>query len=86
LNNIVEQDQAIKRRVNAKQRFREFQAAQRTIQGLRGDQLLPKGQVRCAPQKDLPLSSNCSAKLPKDPVSTGGQRGTPIANELERIL
>jgi DDE domain/Homeodomain-like domain len=33
LNNIVEQDhRAIKRRVNAKQRFREFQAARRTIQ------------------------------------------------------
>jgi transposase-like protein len=34
LNNILEQDhRAIKRRVNAKQGFREFQAAQRTIQG-----------------------------------------------------
>jgi transposase-like protein len=33
LNNILEQDhRAIKRRVNAKQGFREFQAAQRTIQ------------------------------------------------------
>jgi transposase, IS6 family len=34
LNNIIEQDhRAIKRRVNAKQGFREFQAARRTIQG-----------------------------------------------------
>ncbi len=34
LNNILEQDhRAIKRRVNAKQGFREFLAAQRTIQG-----------------------------------------------------
>src|ERR1035437_732380 len=34
LNNILEQDhRAIKRRVNAKQGFREFQAARRTIQG-----------------------------------------------------
>src|ERR1700694_435807 len=34
LNNILEQDhRAIKRRVNAQQGFREFQAAQRTIQG-----------------------------------------------------
>jgi IS6 family transposase len=34
LNNIIEQDhRAIKRRVNAKQGFREFQAALRTIQG-----------------------------------------------------
>src|ERR1035437_827251 len=33
LNNILEQDhRAIKRRVNAKQGFREFQAARRTIQ------------------------------------------------------
>ena len=35
LNNILEQDQrAIKRRVKAKQGFREFHAARRTIQGL----------------------------------------------------
>ena len=34
LNNIIEQDhRAIKRRVNAKQGFREFHAARRTIQG-----------------------------------------------------
>jgi IS6 family transposase len=34
LNNIIEQDhRAIKRRVNAKQALREFQAARRTIQG-----------------------------------------------------
>jgi transposase-like protein len=33
LNNIIEQDhRAVKRRVNAKQGFREFQAARRTIQ------------------------------------------------------
>src|ERR1700729_4200981 len=33
LNNIIEQDhRAIKRRVNAKQGFREFQSARRTIQ------------------------------------------------------
>jgi IS6 family transposase len=36
LNNILEQDhRAIKRRVNAKQGFREFQAARRTIQRYR---------------------------------------------------
>ena len=34
LNNILEQDhRAIKRRVKAKQSFREFQAARQTIQG-----------------------------------------------------
>jgi transposase-like protein len=36
LNNIIEQDhRSVKRRVNAKQGFREFQAARRTIQGTR---------------------------------------------------
>jgi transposase-like protein len=47
LNNILEQDhRAIKRRVNAKQGFREFQAAQRTIQGYEAMNMLRKGQVR----------------------------------------
>src|SRR6266567_1948586 len=47
LNNILEQDhRAIKRRVNAKQGFREFQAAQRTIQGYEAMNMIRKGQVR----------------------------------------
>src|ERR1700691_1674433 len=47
LNNILEQDhRAIKRRVNAKQRFREFQAAERTIQGYEAMHMMRKGQVR----------------------------------------
>ena len=47
LNNIVEQDhRAIKRRVNAKQGFREFQAARRTIQGYEAMNTIRKGQVR----------------------------------------
>jgi transposase, IS6 family len=47
LNNILEQDhRAIKRRVNAKQGFREFQAAQRTIQGYEAINIIRKGQVR----------------------------------------
>ena len=47
LNNILEQDhRAIKRRVNAKQGFREFQAAQRTIQGYEAMNMMRKGQVR----------------------------------------
>jgi transposase, IS6 family len=47
LNNIIEQDhRAIKRRVNAKQGFREFQAARRTIQGYEAIHMLRKGQVR----------------------------------------
>ena len=47
LNNILEQDhRAIKRRVNAKQGFREFQAARRTIQGYEVIHMIRKGQVR----------------------------------------
>jgi transposase-like protein len=47
LNNIIEQDhRAIKRRINAKQGFREFQAARRTIQGYEAMNMIRKGQVR----------------------------------------
>jgi IS6 family transposase len=47
LNNILEQDhRAIKRRVNGKQGFREFQAARRTIQGYEAMHMIHKGQVR----------------------------------------
>src|ERR1700729_1995827 len=47
LNNIIEQDhRAIKRRVNAKQGFREFQAARRTIQGYEAINMIRKGQAR----------------------------------------
>ena len=47
LNNIIVQDhRAIKRRVNAKQGFREFQAARRTIQGYEAMNIIRKGQVR----------------------------------------
>jgi IS6 family transposase len=54
LNNILEQDhRAIKRRVNAKQGFREFQAARRTIQGYEAINILRKGQVRRVGGKDM---------------------------------
>ena len=47
LNNIIEQDhRAVKRRVNAKQGFREFQAARRTIQGYEAMHMIRKGQAR----------------------------------------
>jgi len=47
LNNILEQDhRAIKRRVNAKQGFREFQAAGRMIQGYEAMNMIRKGQAR----------------------------------------
>jgi transposase-like protein len=54
LNNILEQDhRAIKRRVNAKQGFREFQAARRTIQGYEAINMLRKGQIRRVSGKDV---------------------------------
>jgi len=47
LNNIVEQDhRAIKRRVRASQRFRSFDSATRTIQGIETVNMIRKGQVR----------------------------------------
>jgi IS6 family transposase len=54
LNNILEQDhRAIKRRVNAKQGFREFQAAGRTIQGYEAMHMIRKGQARWVGRKDV---------------------------------
>ena len=54
LNNILEQDhRAIKRRVNAKQGFREFQAAPRTIQGYEAVHMIRKGQIRWVAGDDL---------------------------------
>jgi transposase-like protein len=56
LNNILEQDhRAIKRRVNAKQGFREFQAARRTIQGYEALHMIRKGQARWVAGNDLLL-------------------------------
>jgi len=47
LNNIIEQDhRAVKRRVNAKQASREFQAARRTIQGYEAINMMRKGQAK----------------------------------------
>ena len=54
LNNIVEQDhRAIKRRVKAKQGFREFQAARRTIQGYEAMHMIRKGQARWVSGSDV---------------------------------
>jgi transposase-like protein len=54
LNNILEQDhRAIKRRVNAKQGFREFQAARRTIQGYEAMNMIRKGQARWVNGNDV---------------------------------
>ncbi len=54
LNNILQQDhRAIKRRVNTKQGFREFQAARRTIQGYEAMHMIRKGQARWVSRKDV---------------------------------
>jgi transposase-like protein len=54
LNNIIEQDhRAVKRRVNAKQGFREFQAARRTIQGYEAMHMIRKGQARWVRGNDI---------------------------------
>src|SRR6201984_2978140 len=54
LNNILEQDhRAIKRRVKAKQSFREFQAARRTIEGYEALHMIRKGQGRWLSGSDV---------------------------------
>jgi transposase-like protein len=54
LNNILEQDhRAIKRRVKAKQDFREFHAARRTIEGYEAMHMIRKGQVRWVSGSDV---------------------------------
>ena len=54
LNNILEQDhRAIKRRVKAKQGFREFHAARRIIQGYEAMHMMRKGQVRWVSGSDV---------------------------------
>jgi transposase, IS6 family len=54
LNNILEQDhRAIKRRVKAKQSFREFQAARRTIEGYEAMHMIHKGQARWVSDADV---------------------------------
>jgi hypothetical protein len=47
LNNIIEQDRrSIKRRINAKQGFRAFAAARRTIQEYEAVKMIREGQIR----------------------------------------
>ncbi len=54
LNNIVEQDhRAIKRRVRARQGFRSFDSAARTIQGIETVNMIRKGQVRWLSKDDI---------------------------------
>ena len=54
LNNIIEQDhRAIKRRINAKQGFRSFESAWRTLQGYEAMHMIRKGQVRWLPKGEV---------------------------------
>jgi IS6 family transposase len=54
LNNILEQDhRAIKRRVKAKQGFREFRAAWRTMAGYEPMHMIRKGQARWLSDDDV---------------------------------
>jgi transposase, IS6 family len=54
LNNILEQDhRAIKRRVKAKQGFREFRAARQTIAGYEATHMIRKGQARWVSADDV---------------------------------
>jgi transposase-like protein len=54
LSNILEQDhRAIKRRVKAKQGFRAFQAARRTIAGYEAIHMMRKGQARWVSDHDV---------------------------------
>ena len=54
MNNLLEQDhRAIERRVKAKQSFREFHAARRTIAGYEAIHMIGKGQARWASGADV---------------------------------
>ena len=64
LNNILEQDhRAIKRRVKAKQSFREFQAARRTIEGYEAMHMIRKGQARWVSDDDIRKQNQFIDKL-----------------------
>ena len=54
LNNILEQDhRAIKKRIRAKQHFRQFSCARRAIQGYEAMHKVRKGQVRWVRKGDV---------------------------------
>jgi len=64
LNNILEQDhRAIKRRVKAKQSFREFRAARRTIEGYEAMHMIHKGQARGVSDADVRKQNQFIDKL-----------------------
>ena len=64
LNNILEQDhRAIKRRVNAKQGFREFHTARRKMQGYEVIHMIRKRQVRWVSSSDVGCQIRFIGKL-----------------------
>jgi transposase, IS6 family len=64
LNSILEQDhRAIKRRVKAKQSFREFQAGRRTIEGYEAMPMIRKGQARWLSYHDVHKQNQFIDKL-----------------------
>ena len=64
LNHIIEQDhRAIQRRIRAKQWFREFHAARRTIQGYEAVNTLRMGQVRWVSGEDVRRQNQFIEKL-----------------------
>jgi transposase-like protein len=64
LNNILEQDhRGIKRRVKAKQGFREFQAARRTIEGYEAMHMIRKAQARWVSGDDVRKQNRFIDKL-----------------------
>ena len=82
VNNIVEQDhRAIKRRVKAKQDFRAFHAARRTIQGYEAMHMIRKGQ------EEVGERFGCSAtdSVHPQPIRGGGMRRIP-ADSTNRAL
>jgi transposase, IS6 family len=64
LNNILEQDhRAIKRRVKAKQNFREFRAAWRTLEGYEAMRMIRKGRARWVSDDDVRKQNQFIDKL-----------------------
>jgi len=89
LNNIIEQDhRAIKRRVKAKQGFREFQGAQRTIQGYEAMNMMRKGQVRWVSGTDVGVEFSSSTSSSNQPPEIATSTVSPpnSCEPIERLI
>jgi hypothetical protein len=83
LNNIIEQDhRALKRRVNAKQGFRSFEGAWRTIQGYEAIHMIRKGQVRWVPKGDMAVQVWLIHQI----LGTEGRLTNLPASQLRRLM